>query len=117
MTRASAAPAPLGEAPSTCASSDWPATGCRTFGIEDRIRVPSPAASTTVRLVRAVIRILVVAADVRRRRHKAFSARVETGKTPRIQDQGAFPVNVCRVIRWASGGPKTFMARDTDHLA
>src|SRR6202048_3027080 len=54
---------------------------------------------------------------LRRRRHKAFSARVETGKTPRIQDRGAIPVNVCPVIRWASGGPKTFMARDTDHLA
>src|SRR5260370_21165659 len=109
MTTASAGPVPFGAARSTCASNDWPATGCRTFGIADRMRVPSPAASTTVRLVRAVIRFLVLRRlMLRRRRHKAFSARVETGKTARIQDQGAFPVNVCRLIRQASGGPETF---------
>ena len=55
MTTASAAPAPFGAAPSTCASSDWPATGCSTFGSEERMRVPSPAASTMVRLVLPVI--------------------------------------------------------------
>src|SRR5687768_3580324 len=32
-----------------------PAIGCSTFGSEERIRVPSPAASTTVRLVRSDI--------------------------------------------------------------
>ena len=60
ITTASAAPAPCGAASSTCASSDWPATGCSTFGSEDRMRVPSPAASTTVRLDRAVILVLEV---------------------------------------------------------
>src|SRR5713226_3430652 len=112
MTTASAAPVPFGAAASTCASSDWPATGCRTFGIADRIRVPSPAASTTVRRVRAVIRILVLQrATLRRRRHRAFWDGVETGKNPRIHEQDAFPVNVCRLIRQASGGPEAFYGK------
>jgi hypothetical protein len=46
-----------------------------TFGVEDRIRVPSPAARTMVRLVLPVIRIPMI---LRSRRHKAFSAEVET---------------------------------------
>src|SRR3984957_8805824 len=64
ITTANAAPAPFGAAPSTCASSDWPATGCSTFGVEDRIRVPSPAASTMVRLVLPVIPDPYIAAVV-----------------------------------------------------
>ena len=51
-----------GAAPSTCASSDCPATGCSTFGIEDCIRVPSPAASTMVRLDRSFIQIPAIGA-------------------------------------------------------
>ena len=42
---------------STCPSSERPATLCSTFGREDRIRVPSPAASTIVRQVRPLISI------------------------------------------------------------
>ncbi len=60
----------------------------------------------------------------RRRRHKAFSPRMETrfapgtpGKSRRIQDRGTFPVNVCRVIRAGPQGGQRRMARDTDHLA
>src|SRR4029077_15886659 len=53
---------------------DWPATGCSTFGRAERMRVPSPAASTTVRLERAAIRILRIHAhEDKRRRHNAFS--------------------------------------------
>ena len=33
------------------------------------------------------------------------------------EEAGAFPVNVCRVIRRGSGGPKSRMARDSDNLA
>src|ERR1700682_5455635 len=123
MTTASAAPAPFGAASSTCASSDWPATRCRTFGIADCMRVPSPAASTTVRLDRAVIRILIVRwRKLRRRRHKAFSLPMEAcssrGKTRRIPDHGAIPVNVCRLIRLRpQEGRKRPMAKDSDHLA
>src|ERR1700737_522800 len=57
-TTANAAPSPLGAARSTCASSDWPASGCRTFGLAERMRVPSPAASTMVRLVLLLILVL-----------------------------------------------------------
>jgi hypothetical protein len=35
----------------------------------------------------------------------------------RREEPGAFPVNVCRVIRRGSGGPKSRMAKDSDHLA
>src|SRR6267142_2707238 len=38
-------------AASTCASSVRPPMACSTFGREDRMRVPSPAASTIVRQV------------------------------------------------------------------
>src|SRR5712664_200322 len=123
MTTASEAPAPFGAASSTCASSDWPATGCRTFGIADCMRVPSPAASTIVRLVLPVIRILIVWwRKLRRRRHKAFSLPMETcssrGKTPRIPDRGAIPVNVYRLIRLRpQEGRERPMAKDSDHLA
>src|SRR6267154_4501818 len=123
MTTASEAPAPFGAASSTCASSDWPATGCRTFGIEDCMRVPSPAASTIVRLVLPVIRILIVWwRRLRRGRHKAFSLPMETcssrGKTPRIPDRSAIPVNVCRLIRLRpQEGRERPMAKDSDHLA
>ena len=33
------------------------------------------------------------------------------------EEAGAFPVNVCRVIRRGSGGPKSRMARVSDNLA
>ena len=39
-------------APSTCASSVRPPTACSTFGQAERMRVPSPAASTIARHVR-----------------------------------------------------------------
>ena len=42
-------------AASTCARSGRPATACRTFGTAERMRVPSPAASTIARQVRAFI--------------------------------------------------------------
>src|SRR6266852_1381773 len=123
ITTASEAPAPFGAASSTCASSDWPATGCRTFGIADCMRVPSPAASTIVRLVLPVIRILIVWwRRLRRGRHKAFSLPMETcssrGKTPRIPDRSVIPVNVCRLIRLRpQEGRERPMAKDSDHLA
>ena len=45
---------------------------------------------------------------LRRRRHKAFSAGsgnpIRQPDSRRIQDRGAFPVNVCRVIRRGLGG-------------
>ena len=40
---------------STCASNDCPATACKTLGRAERMRVPSPAASTIARQVRAFI--------------------------------------------------------------
>ena len=40
-------------ASSTCASSDRPAIACSTFGRAERMRVPSPAASTIARQVRS----------------------------------------------------------------
>ena len=42
-------------ASSTCASSDRPATACSTFGRDERMRVPSPAASTTARQLRSPV--------------------------------------------------------------
>src|SRR5271169_1764522 len=42
-------------AASTCASSERPATSCSTFGFDERMRVPSPAASTIAKQLRAVI--------------------------------------------------------------
>ena len=73
---------PCGAAASTCASSDSPATGCSTFGIAERMRVPSPAASTTVRLDRAGIVLRILMRQARpwhcRRRHKAFCRAGET---------------------------------------
>ena len=114
-------PAPSGAAPSTCASSDWPATGCSTLGSEERMRVPSPAASTMVRLVLPVIPVpeslaaSVCAAAV----IKCFEPEWKPGCCPKrgCEDAGAFPVNVCRVIRRGSGGPKSRMAKDSDNLA
>src|SRR4051794_24927166 len=102
MTTASDAPVPFGAAASTCASSDRPATGLRTFGTEDRMRVPSPAASTTVRLDRPVIRILHIGSEkIVRRRHKAFLSPMETDSPPRLpwDTRARSTVNVCRVIR------------------
>src|SRR5215210_3400791 len=40
---------------STCASSERPETSCSTLGVLERIRVPSPAASTIERHVRSFI--------------------------------------------------------------
>ena len=42
-------------APSTWASSERPATSCMTLGRAERMRVPSPAASTIARQLRAFI--------------------------------------------------------------
>src|SRR5882757_155372 len=98
MTTASSVPGPFGAALNTWASSDWPATGCRTFGVEDRMRVPSPAASTMVRLVLPVILIRNVSwRGLRRRRHKGFSTGEETirqRKSGQTQDPARFPDNV-----------------------
>ena len=45
----------FGTAASTWASSERPATSCSTLGAAERMRVPSPAASTIARQVRAFI--------------------------------------------------------------
>src|SRR5258705_9934750 len=121
MTTASEAPAPFGAASSTCVSSDWPATGCSTFGIEDCMRVPSPAASTMVRLVLPVIPNPCWLRQGLRRRHKAFLSTMEIvsppGESRRIHDRGPFPVKVQCDSAKAREGRKRPMARDTDHLA
>ena len=73
------------------------------------MRVPSPAASTMVRLDRAVIRIPEAAQPMsRRRRHKAFSPRHgnrfrRSSSPPDSRLEAAFPVNVCGVIRRGLG--------------
>src|SRR5438105_6557633 len=102
MTTASASPVPFGAAASTCASSDRPATGFRTFGTEDRMRVPSPAASTTVRLDRAVIRILHIGGDnCAGAVIKRFCPPWKPDSPPRLpwDTRAGSTVNVCRVIR------------------
>ena len=53
-TAAASVPAPR-TAASTCASIERPAIGCSTFGNAERMRVPSPAASTIARQVRLLI--------------------------------------------------------------
>src|SRR5438445_11440884 len=124
ITTASAAPVPCGAASSTCASSDWPATGCSTFGCEDRMRVPSPAASTTVRLDRAVILFpcssLADNGDGRRAVFNCFPLEIKPIRRPenvRIQVAGAFPVNVYAVIRRGLEEGQGRLARKPDHLA
>src|ERR1700732_4227336 len=95
ITTASAALLSFGAAARTWASSDCPATGCRTLGVADRMRVPSPAASTMVRLVLLVIRILAVAANGVAVVIKRFRPAWKHGFAPlkrREQDQGRFPV-------------------------
>jgi hypothetical protein len=86
------------------------------------MRVPSPAASTMVRLVLPVIRILEVCwRRPRRRRHKAFSTGEETdspAESGRDQDPLRFPDNVCRVIReGVREGRTRRMAKNRDNLA
>src|SRR6266545_766244 len=164
ITTASAAPVPCGAASSTCASSDWPAMGCSTFGSEDRMRVPSPAASTTVRLDRAVIVVghlrlarharpcaghprlyshrarqtwmagtssaktrfaLLPGHDGKRRTgfpsvFNCFPPEIKPIRRPekvRIPVGGAFPVNVCPVIRRGLEEGQGRLARKPDHLA
>src|SRR6185436_6073629 len=53
-TTAAALPPALETASSTWASNDWPAILCSTFGRAERMRVPSPAASTMARQVRSL---------------------------------------------------------------
>ena len=67
---------------STCASSDGPATSCSTFGRAERMRVPSPAASTIARQVRLLIGDLGDS-----RRHTAASSLGERWKagTERVE--------------------------------
>src|SRR5947209_7785255 len=64
-TATASVPAPR-TAANTCASIDRPAIGCSTFGSAERMRVPSPAASTIARQVRLLIgsQILSVAAVI-----------------------------------------------------
>ena len=52
-TTAVLVPPALLTASSTWARSDWPAIACSTFGRVERMRVPSPAASTMARQVRS----------------------------------------------------------------
>ena len=52
-----AAPPACSAAVSTCASSERPPIACSTFGRLERMRVPSPAASTIARHVREGIRM------------------------------------------------------------
>src|SRR3954454_1907986 len=123
ITTASEAPAPFGAASSTCASSDWPATGCSTFGSEERIRVPSPAASTTVRLDRAVIGSPLEILNRSGRIAPApslgvFAVSGNPIRPPakfRIQVHRGFPVNVCSVIRLGLKGGQRRLAKNTDH--
>ena len=120
ITTASASPAPFGAAPSTCASSDRPATGCSTLGSADRIRVPSPAASTIVRLVLPVIPHPCLTAMVCAAVLEALSRSgnpIRHRANGRIPAAGAFPVNVRGVIWRALGGRRISMARDPIHRA
>jgi len=124
MTTASAAPAPFGAAPSTCASSDWPATGCRTFGMVDRIRVPSPAASRIVRLVLPVIRFLKFlgecrAAAVIKCFRPQWETRIATPPRPRIFKIRPHSLRFAVLISAASEErpDNLVMAKDTDQLA
>src|SRR5271170_1743178 len=118
ITTASAAPVPLGAAASTCASSDRPATGCSTFGRLERIRVPSPAASTTVRLDRADIPILAYpcsSGEYRaRRRHKPFSA---PRKRPGFKLGAHFLLRFMRDSGGLGAGLTGLMAKNSDHFA
>src|SRR6202521_272298 len=122
ITTASAAEFSFGAAPRTCARSDWPATRCRTFGVADRMRVPSPAASTMVRVVLPVIRIPCRSWPiVCRRRHKAFLAGMETGitpdKTPGIRMTAHFLLMFASDSVGTLGGRNRLMARDSRNLS
>jgi len=85
--------------------------------------VPSPAASTTVRLDRAVIPNPCCSGEgyaaLIKRFHRAwkppFAHRL--ARICRIQADGEFPVTVCCVIRVAAGGPKTSHGKDPDRPA
>src|SRR5262245_40568494 len=115
MTTASEVPAPCGAALSTCASNDCPAIWCRTFGSFERIRVPSPAASTTVRLERDDICFLEICGQrFRPRRHKAFSrSGKRCGFKIRPQILLMFPCDSLVI----SGILLRGMAKDSDQLA
>jgi hypothetical protein len=68
----------------------------------ERIRVPSPAASTTVRLDRTVI--LFLKQHVAPAVFNCFRLEIKPIRhagNDRIQDHGGFHVNVCCVIRQA----------------
>src|SRR5579872_583077 len=107
MTTASEVPAPLGVADNTWASSDCPATGCRTFGVDERIRVPSPAASTMVRLVLPLIKNpwIVLSGRSRSRPHRAFSRQMETGFAATHADDPKIAANFLLMFGVDSAGP------------
>ena len=67
-----------------CDNSVCPPTECSTLGSEERIRVPSPAASTMVRQLRPFIRILVVSAS-NVAVIKLFLSKVKTANLPEIE--------------------------------
>src|SRR3954452_4985531 len=123
ITIASRWPAPFAAAASTCVKRLAPATGCSTFGSEERIRVPSPAASTTVRLDRAVIGSPLEILNRSGRIAPATSLGVfAVSGNPirppakfRIQVHRGFPVNVCSVIRLGLKGGQRRLAKNTDH--
>ena len=77
-TTAVAVPPAARTAASTWASSERPATACSTFGRAERMRVPSPAASTIARQVRAAhcdsVRFAAVIAERCARKGAAVSA-------------------------------------------
>src|SRR4029079_6470740 len=69
-TTTAVAPQPaLETAPSTWASNEWPAILCNTFGRAERMRVPSPAASTMARQVRSLTKAALRGAPGARRPH------------------------------------------------
>src|SRR6185436_1240822 len=68
-TTAAALPPALETASSTWASNDWPAILCSTFGRAERMRVPSPAASTMARQVRSLTKAALQGASGARRPH------------------------------------------------
>ena len=88
------------------------------------MRVPSPAASTTVRLDRAVILFPCYFLGRQWRMAPAvfncFPPEIKPIRRPenvRIQVGGAFPVNVCPVIRQGLEEGQGRLAKKPDHLA
>src|SRR5262249_62240737 len=70
ITPAVAVPPACRPVPITCASNERRASGCSTFGRAERLRVPSPAASTIARHVRAAIKDLTPSLEYDRERWK-----------------------------------------------